>query len=83
MQSNKSIDKTLNVLISENFLVNLDEDNETLTPHTVPGWDSLSHMKLVVALEKQFSIRFETSDIEEMLSVQKIRDCVKKRLKYL
>lgn len=33
------------------------------TPHDVPGWDSLAHMELVIALEKEFAVQFSARDI--------------------
>jgi long-chain acyl-CoA synthetase len=33
------------------------------TPREVPGWDSLAHMELVAALEKEFGVRFKARDI--------------------
>jgi acyl carrier protein len=30
----------------------------------VPGWDSLAHLKLLVALEEAYNIRFEDFDLE-------------------
>ena len=33
------------------------------TPRDVPGWDSLSHLELVSALEKEFSLRLTARDI--------------------
>ena len=43
------------------------------------GWDSLSHMTLVAALEPKFGITFEIDEISEMDSVQKIVDIIKKK----
>lgn len=33
------------------------------TPDDVPGWDSLAHMELVIALEKEFAVQFSARDI--------------------
>ncbi len=51
----------------------LDEPDLVLTPQTqaadVPGWDSVAHITLVVALEQKFGIRFQTAEIEELRNV--------------
>ena len=51
----------------------LDLPDLSLAPETsagdVPGWDSVSHITLVVAVEQRFGIRFNTADIEELRNV--------------
>lgn len=42
----------------------LDYD-DSLTAGDVPEWDSLSHVRLIVAVERAFAIRFTSSEIEE------------------
>ena len=37
-----------------------------MTAADVARWDSLTHMNLVVALEKQFGIRFSTAEISRI-----------------
>ena len=37
-------------------------------------WDSLSHMELIAALEKEFEIEFTLDQIVEMQSAEKIRE---------
>jgi acyl carrier protein len=40
--------------------------SETMTAEDVPGWDSLTHINLVVAVEKHFRIKFATAEISRM-----------------
>ena len=51
----------------------LDAPDLILTPATsasdVPGWDSVAHITLVVAIEQRFGIRFKTAEIEELGNV--------------
>jgi len=37
-------------------------------------WDSLSHMELIAALEKEFGVEFTLDEIVEMQNIQKIRE---------
>jgi acyl carrier protein len=36
------------------------------------AWDSLAHLRLVMALEEQFAVRFEDDELEQLTSVQAI-----------
>jgi acyl carrier protein len=39
---------------------------DNLTAPDVPGWDSLGHLNLVIALEKRFGIRFASAEIARL-----------------
>ena len=45
-----------------------DEDDlaysDALTADDIPEWDSLSHIRLMIAIERSFGIRFGTGEIE-------------------
>jgi acyl carrier protein len=47
------------------------------SPETVPSWDSLSHMNLVLALEDAFDVMFPEGDIAEMNDVRTILEKLK------
>jgi len=44
------------------------------TSDDIANWDSLGHLNLIMALEKEFNITFE---IDEMFAIESISDCVK------
>lgn len=50
-------------------------DDEELTPNAamtaddVEEWDSLSHIRLIVSVEKAFDIRIATSELTQLKSV--------------
>ena len=44
------------------------------------SWDSLSHLRLVTALEEAFGIKFTMKDVEEMSRFGVIRDRIAGRL---
>jgi acyl carrier protein len=36
---------------------------DEMTAEDVEGWDSLAHINLIVAIEKQFGVKFATAEI--------------------
>lgn len=46
---------------------------DALSVDTVPAWDSLRHMNLVLALEEQFNLSFTEAETVEILSYPLIK----------
>ena len=65
--SNYTEDKIKAVMASV-FAVDVEVINKQTSPRTISSWDSLRHMSLVVALEKEFGIELEYEEIEAMVS---------------
>lgn len=64
----KNAEQTIKELMS--VILNIDPgkiDDSTSMDNT-PGWDSANHINLVLALEEEFSISFEVSEFELMVS---------------
>jgi acyl carrier protein len=60
-------------LVAQAFGVDPATIDESSTPETVEGWDSMGHLNLIAALEKRFNISIDIGDAMEMVSVQRIR----------
>jgi acyl carrier protein len=52
----------------------------TLSAKDVPEWDSLTHISLLVAVEKAFSVRFRVGEVEATKNVGEFADLIVKRV---
>lgn len=43
---------------------------------TVDGWDSLTHINLVVAVEQEFGVRFALGELQELKNVGDMIDLI-------
>lgn len=66
----------LNKIFAEVF------DNQALTvddntvAQDIDGWDSLTHMELVAAIEEKFGIEFEMKELQELYNVGRLVDVI-------
>lgn len=67
--------------VQEIFHDQLDDESIVLTPETtaedVDDWDSLTHIMLVVAVEKHFKVKFTSNEILSWKNVGEMMDCIK------
>jgi acyl carrier protein len=58
--------------------LNLDEYeiNGSMRADEVPGWDSLSHINVILAVEKEFGIRFKNTDIVRLRNIGDLQQLV-------
>jgi len=45
---------------------------------STPGWDSLAHLRLLMAVEEEFGVSFSPDEIPELDSVRRIGDAVER-----
>jgi acyl carrier protein len=61
-----------------------DDNDIKITPETtandIDEWDSLSHVNLVVAIEKGFGIKFKNSEIIKWKNVGQMLESIRERL---
>ena len=66
-------DMKLKDVISNILAVSIEEINDDSSPDSLDKWDSLSHLKLVMAIESEFEVELSPEDSMDMLSVKLIR----------
>ncbi len=50
--------------------------NASTTAQDVDGWDSLAHIRLIVAIEKSFGLRFSAAEISEVENVGQMAELI-------
>ncbi len=68
-----SIDVRLLAVFRGVFGDGLEDLPDEASPDTIEGWDSANHVNLVLSLEAEFGVEFETDEISELTSVGAIR----------
>lgn len=60
-----------------------DLDDLVVTPNTsaedVEEWDSLSHVRLIVAIERKFKFKFKNSELDSLKNVSDLVNVVKSK----
>ena len=50
--------------------------DETTTASDVDGWDSLAHIRLIVAIEKSFNLHFSAAEISDVENVGQMAELI-------
>lgn len=54
--------------------------SDTTTADDIEGWDSLEHINLVVAIEKNFGIKFNMDEVAKMQNVGEMVDIIMQKV---
>ena len=70
--------------INQIFIDTLDDEDIELTETShaaeVEGWDSLSHILLIVEIEKHFNLRFSSKEIQSWKNIGEMINSVSEKL---
>jgi len=54
--------------------------SDGFSPDDCETWDSVRHLRLVLAIEERFGVTFDEAEIEHLTSLRAILDALEKRL---
>lgn len=63
-------------VFDDNSIVVTNETNAEM----IEDWDSLSHIRLVVAIEKYFGIKFAFGELQDLKNVGEMAELIKSKL---
>lgn len=72
-------DKLKDILINELNLKDFELMDET-TATDVPGWDSLKHLNIIIAVEKAYKIKFKGLEIMRVQNVGDLQKLIDSKL---
>lgn len=65
---NETIQQSLKTLLAKIMQVEQAQINDEASTANLENWDSLRHMKLIIALEEEYGLEFDEYQIETMTS---------------
>jgi acyl carrier protein len=76
----ENIYRVLNEIFHDVF----DDESIRLTSETtaqdIPGWDSRSHISLIVSAEARFGVKFRTAEVEGLKNVGHLAEVIQRHL---
>ncbi len=67
------------VILEQLNLDDFDIQDETIAPQ-VPGWDSLNHINIILAVEKHFGVKFKSIELLRLKCVGELQKLVDSKL---
>jgi acyl carrier protein len=72
--------KKMNEIFREVFDDDTIEVRPQMTADDVDGWDSLSHINLILAVEAAFKIRFSQKELLSFKNVGDLINCIERKI---
>ena len=75
------MDKRLEKVVREIFSLNNERIEDSWTSDDIFEWDSLGHLNLIMAVEKEFDVKFEIEEMLQIKTLGDIDDILKKKIR--
>ena len=75
------LDEQLVAVISQTLGISPEQVTPGLSQETIEDWDSVTHFKLVLALEEAYRVRFPAAEIPNLVSVDRIQEALNRLAK--
>lgn len=72
------MEERLRNLIIAQLKIDPNQYSEDLGAGDIPEWDSLAHMNLIMAIEREFHITFDVADAVDLETVGDFQDALKR-----
>ncbi len=72
-------DKLKSVILKELEIENFDFQDAT-TADQVPNWDSLTHLNVILAIEKEYQLKFKGLEILKIKNIGELQQLIDKKL---
>ena len=77
--NNQFIGDKLETLFKNTFNIN-DEDISKASQNNLKNWDSVNHMNLILAIEKEFDITLDNNDVIKLSDFKSCFQLIKNKL---
>ncbi len=71
-----TVSSRLNAVFQDVFKNDHLEVSRATTARDVPGWDSLTHLRLILATEREFKIRLPSTKVSNLKNVGELADLI-------
>lgn len=78
MQTMEATEQRLRMVFSGALGIPPSEINDQVAYDKSKGWDSIAHMALIAALDKEFDIMLDTDDVVDMSSYARSKEILRK-----
>lgn len=75
------ISERLGKVISKTLQLDDFSLTEEMKASDVPGWDSLTHVSVILSVEKEFGVRFSDSEIIRLKNIGDLQKLVDSKMK--
>lgn len=77
------MEEKIQKIMANLFDVSIEEITDESSPSNIKKWDSLNHIKLVVALEEEFNVKFSNLEVLDMQTYKLVLLAIKNSEKIL